>query len=336
LCYAFGNQWIELGMSTKEFNQIIAPYLSRRPNNPGDPEAYVMWQKFTNDVQTLAEKKFRTRGFLDRLAAVEARETFNKILNQKYGITDYELRLAQTSLVERLLQYNKTLAAAFRSIDKDRSGIVSRDEIRDYFAEASGFQQSGAMANTDNVNLGGVSDKAVECLLDFVDKDGDGDIPTDELIEVLMAEDITLLAPGGIPGARKPKAPEPMIRGVPLSKVKHAARIMRERLIVNAKSISQAFKKVDADGSGTLSRDEILEMLNNYYILKYEDVYTKEIRGDLTVDEVHALLDLVDSDNDGAIKYLEFSRVLADGNNIDVIMGQGKKKKLPLDKRVIQ
>ena len=271
-----------------------------------------------------------------RLAAVEARDTFNNILAAKYGITDYELRLAQTSLVGRLLQYNKTLAAAFRSIDLDRSGVLSRQEIRDYFADASGFAQVGAQANTDNVNLGGVSDKAIECLLDFVDKDGDGDIPTPELIEVLMAEDITLLAPGGVPGARKPKAPEMTVRGVPLSKIKHAARIMRERLVVNAKSITQAFKKVDEDGSGSLSREEIFKMLNDFYILKYRDFYTQEIRGDLTEVEVHALLDLVDSDGDGQIKYLEFSRVLADGNNIDAIMGSGKKKKMPIDKSVIR
>jgi hypothetical protein len=38
LCYAFGNQWIELGMSSKEFNEICGPYLSRRPGAPGDPE----------------------------------------------------------------------------------------------------------------------------------------------------------------------------------------------------------------------------------------------------------------------------------------------------------
>lgn len=112
LCYAFGNQWIELGMSSKEFNEITGPYLSRRPNNPGDPEvrlsllqmrdgppatpssllatqsfsgplpsrspltvhlfrlqAYIMWQKFTSDVQTLADKRFRTEGFLQRCAA---------------------------------------------------------------------------------------------------------------------------------------------------------------------------------------------------------------------------------------------------------------------------
>uniref|UniRef100_A0A7S3B7N1 EF-hand domain-containing protein n=1 Tax=Haptolina ericina TaxID=156174 RepID=A0A7S3B7N1_9EUKA len=336
LCYAFGNQWIELGMSSKEFNEICGPYLSRRPGAPGDPEAYVMWQKFTDDVQTLAEKKIRTDGFLARLKAVEERETFNKILNQKYGITDYELKLAQTSLTDRLLQYSKTLAAAFRTLDKDKSGVLSRQEIRDYFAASSGYQQGGAQAFTENVNLGGVSDAAIECLLDFVDKDGDGDIPTAEMIAVLETEDIQSLAPGGVPGARQVKAPEQMVRGVPLSKIKFAARIIRERLIVNAKSISQAFKKVDADGSGLLSRDEILQMLNDYYILKYTDVYTKEVRGDLEVEQVHALLDLVDSDGDGGIKYLEFSRVLADGNNIDAIMNGGKKKKLPVDKALIR
>ena len=52
--------------------------------------------------------------------------------------------------------------------------------------------------------------------------------------------------------------------------MKKAQKIVKERLIINAKSISQAFKKVDADGSGTLSRDEIMEMLNSYYILKYQ------------------------------------------------------------------
>jgi len=335
LCYAFGNQWIELGMSSKEFKEIIAPYLSRRPDKPGDPEAYVMWQKFTCDVQTYAEKRKRSAGFLDRLAAVEARDTFNKILAEKYGIADWELKLAQTSFVDRVLQYNKTLGAGFRSIDKDRSGVLDRQEIRDFFAEASGFQQSGDMAMTDNVNLGGVSDKAIECLLDFVDHDGDGTIYTDELIEVLEVDDLTKLAPGGVPGARKPKAPEVQIRGVPLSKVKKAQRVVKERLTINAKSISQAFKKVDVDGSGTLSRGEVMEMLNNYQILKYQDFYTKEIRGDLTETEVHALLDLVDTDGDGAVKYMEFARILSIDDLAQYVLDLGKKKKIPLDKAVI-
>jgi len=236
-----------------------------------------------------------------------------------------------------VLQYNKTLAAGFRSIDKDRSGVLDRDEIRNFFAEASGFAQSGTQAHTENINLGGVSDKAIECLLDFVDRDGDGTIYTDELIEVLECEDLTSLAPGGVPGARKPKAPEVMIRGVPISKVKAAQRVVRERLIVSSKSISHAFKKVDADGSGTLSRDEIMEMLDSFYILKYEDFYTKEIRGDCTVEQIHALLDLVDSDGDGKIKYMEFARILAVDDLAEYVTGlQGKKKKAPIDKSVIR
>jgi len=285
-------------------------------------------------VQTYAEKKRRSEGFLARLKVVEDRDTFNKILINKYGITDWELRLAQTSMCERLLQYNKTLAAAFRSIDKDRSGVLTRQEVRDFFAAASGYQQSGDQSHTDNVNLGGVSDKAIECLLDFVDHDGDGEILTNELIEVLEAEDITSLAPGGVPGARKPKAPEIHVRGVPLSKIKAAQKVVRERLIINAKSISQAFKKVDADGSGTLSREEILQMLNDYYILKYQDFYTKEIRGDCTIAQIHALLDLVDSDGDGKIKYMEFARILSiDDLAAFVTKGKGK---IPIDKGVIR
>ena len=47
LCYAFGNQWIDLAMSSAELKEISAPYLTRKPNAKGEPEAFVLWQKFT-------------------------------------------------------------------------------------------------------------------------------------------------------------------------------------------------------------------------------------------------------------------------------------------------
>ena len=47
LCYAFGNQWIDLAMSSAELKEICAPYLTRKPNAKGEPEAFVLWQKFT-------------------------------------------------------------------------------------------------------------------------------------------------------------------------------------------------------------------------------------------------------------------------------------------------
>ena len=37
LCYAFGNQWIDLAMSSKEFDEIVQPYLTRRPERRASP-----------------------------------------------------------------------------------------------------------------------------------------------------------------------------------------------------------------------------------------------------------------------------------------------------------
>ena len=36
-------------------SQIIEPYLSRRPTGPGEAIPYVMWQKFANHVQKIAD-----------------------------------------------------------------------------------------------------------------------------------------------------------------------------------------------------------------------------------------------------------------------------------------
>ena len=55
LASAFGRQWNELELTTAEFEECISPYLSRKPEKPGEPEAYVMWQKFANHVQKIAD-----------------------------------------------------------------------------------------------------------------------------------------------------------------------------------------------------------------------------------------------------------------------------------------
>ena len=60
----------------------------------------------------------------------------------------------------------------------------------DFIALASGYAQSGDQAYTEGVNIGGVPDAAVDCLLDFVDVDGDGTVDYKELSRVLECEDI--------------------------------------------------------------------------------------------------------------------------------------------------
>ncbi len=56
LCYAFGEQWYELGLTKAEFQEVAEPYTTRRPQSIGEPMPYVLWQKFASDVQALADK----------------------------------------------------------------------------------------------------------------------------------------------------------------------------------------------------------------------------------------------------------------------------------------
>ena len=38
-------------MTSAELQEICVPYLTRKPNARGEPAAFVMWQKFANDMQ---------------------------------------------------------------------------------------------------------------------------------------------------------------------------------------------------------------------------------------------------------------------------------------------
>ena len=84
------------------------------------------------------------------------------------------------------------------------------------------------------------------------------------------------------------------------------------------------------------SANEFLELCNNYAILKYQDEYTGEIRGDCTVAEIDALLSLVDTDGSGSIKYMEFARIMAMDDVAGFVLNKEKGKKPPLDKAVIR
>ena len=66
LCYAMGDQWTGLAMSTKEFEDLYAPYVRKDaadhqfrygdPTAPGgQPEPLIMWQQFARDVQRMAD-----------------------------------------------------------------------------------------------------------------------------------------------------------------------------------------------------------------------------------------------------------------------------------------
>ena len=56
LAYALGEQWNELACTTAEFKELTDPFLTRKPQKAGDPIPFVLWQKFTTHVQSLADK----------------------------------------------------------------------------------------------------------------------------------------------------------------------------------------------------------------------------------------------------------------------------------------
>lgn len=67
----------------------------------------------------------------------------------------------QTSLVNRLLTYQNSLAGAFRSMDRNRLGMLDRQAVREFFAESSGYQRHTKNPGAGR-NLGGVSGNAIE------------------------------------------------------------------------------------------------------------------------------------------------------------------------------
>merc|ERR1711988_2002924 len=178
LCYAFGNQWIDLAMTSAELKEICAPYLTRKPNAKGEPEAFVMCQKFTTDLQALADKKRPTNDFLARLAEVEAREKASAALVAQYGVTEFELKSCLNAIKDRLLTYNRSLNDAFRRIGGN--GFVSAEAIKTFFRDAY---------------LGDVvNDRTLACMIDMADLNGDDEIDYTELAGVVECDDILELA----------------------------------------------------------------------------------------------------------------------------------------------
>lgn len=93
LCNSFGNQWVELAMTQAEFAEVVEPYLTRVPMQNGEPESLVQWRQLAQDLQMLAETGRPTADFLERLAAVEAKERASVMLRDEYGVTMDELKV---------------------------------------------------------------------------------------------------------------------------------------------------------------------------------------------------------------------------------------------------
>jgi len=308
LCYAFGNEWINLGMTAKEFDEITAPYLSRKPNLVGEPEPYVFWQKFAADLQAFADTRAHTDNFMARLSAIEARERVAKMLQDEYNVTEYELKTAFQAIKDRVNSHasssSHALTSAFRRMDTDHTGYVSAAEVIAFFRDA----RRGDIVNK----------KTMSCILDLVDADGDDQINYNELSKMILCDDIIellSLVPDKTLKSSKVKEDERIIgRGVTAAQLKHAQKTIKERLLMKHKSVQHALRDIDEDGSGTLERDEVRKMLVDFHLLKHTDYYTGKTTGEISMVAVDTLMDYVDEDGDGKVSCPEFTKVLTADN----------------------
>ena len=107
-----------------------------------------------------------------------------------------------------------------------------------------------------------------------------GEINYNELAKIIMSGDILSR---GIPERRVIKAPPRVGRGqVLLSDLRAAQKVIHLRLTTKFDSVREALRFVDQDGSGTIDREEIKEMLKRFNILEYTDFYTGQKRGEVS------------------------------------------------------
>lgn len=97
----------------------------------------------------------------------EIERMFRSVDTDNSGFIDYS-EFVVAAMNEKQLTTNEKLTAAFKMFDKDGSGVISADEIR----EVLGFG-----GNLDN--------KAIENIIKQVDENGDGEISFEEFVAMM-------------------------------------------------------------------------------------------------------------------------------------------------------
>jgi len=290
LSNTFGKQWIELAMTSAEFAEICEPYLTRKPNHRGEATSMILWHQFAEDMQKLADEGRPTRSFLDRLEEIERRENMSKWLMNEYQVTEPELRLAFAYFKDRVLMMSKRgLTDGFRRMDADHKGSLSSAELRDFFF--SGGADVPAYIN----------DRTINVLVDWSDLSGDDVIDYNELSSVILCDDIlafAALVPDKKAVSKKKMAAERPIgsRGAKAEDVQMAQKTIVERCLLNCKTQADVFSALDADGSNTLTREEVLVFLKKFHLVDYMPAgkKAKRVKGDLSLPLIETVLDLLD------------------------------------------
>jgi Ca2+-binding EF-hand superfamily protein len=233
----------------------------------------------------------------------------------KPGVTPEDLVAAHTSVRDKLLSKHGTIHKAFKFMDKDGSGFINRAEFE------------GALRQL-NLNL----PKAVlDSLMDIIDveDDDDGDEDHDiafrEFARVMQAADVFkmgVLEPRPDQSKRdlarqtaRQEALEHLRPGVTCDELRKYQELVKSKIQAKHKTsaFTSAFKWIDADRTGSITREEFKEALASLNLNMVRPAV------------LETLCDFIDSDGSGSFGYAEFSRVLAADDVMQMAPGKLKK-----------
>lgn len=94
---------------------------------------------------------------------------FDSVDTDKSGFIDYS-EFVVAAMAQTALTSNDKLQAAFKMFDKDGSGIISGDEIREVLAFGGTNQ---------------MSKESIDAIIKQVDENGDGEISYEEFVDMM-------------------------------------------------------------------------------------------------------------------------------------------------------
>jgi len=227
-------------------------------------------------------------------AAVTQRAQATEKYSEKMVDLDPRVREAWKLLNQRVSNNFTRFACAFRRIDEDKSGKLSHYELHRILHE---------------YNFG-LPHNVIDQLINIADHDGDGMVDYGEFLHFLKhgvnAKSVAISA------TKQGKAKDAGADAEHVAQLRQAHAMIKERIEnkFGSLNLTNAFRTIDRDKSGTIDRLEMKQMLHEFNLVP-------AMVPDAVLED---LISRADFDGDGSIRYAEFARLIA-ANDVNAMKG---------------
>ena len=191
VCYAFGEQWTRLAMTTPEFNAIVKEYVRTDVAHGsqgsdvtgfGQPEPLVSWQPFAYRVQALADGdgpspyKLKLRGTLSK---------------EQQALYDQSVKDAKAAEAEFAARGTQDVGFSETSNTREAMNVLQKKKAEKARADAKPVGKRGARMGEINFAKKLICDRllqknaTVRAALKDIDEDGSGCLSRDEIKKML-------------------------------------------------------------------------------------------------------------------------------------------------------